>query len=299
MSLVVVLLVSACARTPSEKSVIEEAAAALGGAQRIRELQSFVFHATGTAPNAGQNRMPDDELPVWKIHEYVRLVDLAQFRSRVNQTREAQFLFAGDLVQQQTQGVSGDVAWNEAPGGKSRTRVGVAAAKDRRLEMLHHPITVVHEALDSGATVSNVRREANEDLVDITTPLGDEVTLAVDRSTHLPTRVISMASNPNMGDVAIVTTFGDYKDVFNFKMPHRLTTKMDKYLQLDLQVGDYFVEQAPGGLRVPSDIESAPAPEPSPVVVTSQPVAKGIWWLAGSGNHRSIVFDAAARGRLR
>ncbi len=280
-----------CARTASEKSVVEEAAAALGGAERIRELHSFVFHATGSAPNAGQNRMPDDELPVWKIHEYVRLVDVAQLRSRVNQTREAQFLFAGDLVQQQTQGVAGDIAWNEAPGGKSRTRLGVAAAKDRRLELLHHPITVLHEALDPGAEIRNVRAEGNDDLVDVTTPLGDEVTLAVDRSTHLPTRVISMASNPNMGDVAIVTTFADYKDVFDFKMPHRLTTKMDKYLQLDLQIGDYFIEQAGGGLRVPADVESAPAPEPPAVVVTSQPVGKGIWWLAGSGNHRSIVFE--------
>jgi flavorubredoxin len=26
-------------------------------------------------------------------------------------------------------------------------------------------------------------------------------------------------------------------------------------------------------------------------VVTVEPVAKGIWWLAGSGNHRSVVFE--------
>ena len=32
-------------------------------------------------------------------------------------------------------------------------------------------------------------------------------------------------------------------------------------------------------------------PEPPPVVVTAEPVAKGIWWLAGSGNHRSIVIE--------
>ena len=27
------------------------------------------------------------------------------------------------------------------------------------------------------------------------------------------------------------------------------------------------------------------------VVVTAEPVGKGIWWLAGSGNHRSVVFE--------
>jgi len=29
------------------------------------------------------------------------------------------------------------------------------------------------------------------------------------------------------------------------------------------------------------------------MVVTAEPVGKGIWWLAGSGNHRSIVFEFA------
>ena len=38
-------------------------------------------------------------------------------------------------------------------------------------------------------------------------------------------------------------------------------------------------------------LRQAKAPEPSPVVVTVEPVAKGIWWLAGSGNHRSVVFE--------
>jgi hypothetical protein len=34
-----------------------------------------------------------------------------------------------------------------------------------------------------------------------------------------------------------------------------------------------------------------PPPTVAPVTVTAQPVAKGIWWLAGSGNHRSVVFE--------
>ena len=37
--------------------------------------------------------------------------------------------------------------------------------------------------------------------------------------------------------------------------------------------------------------ESAAPPAPAAVVVTVEPVAKGIWWLAGSGNHRSVVFE--------
>jgi hypothetical protein len=234
--------------------------------------------------------MPDDDLPVWRVNEYERVTDLAGGRTRVRQVREAQFLFAGDLVQRQTQGLDGDVAYNVAPTG-AVTRAGDAAARDRRVELLHHPITIVRAALDSGATLANARDEGGEQLVDIKTARGDAVTLAIDRVSHLPSRVMTMADNANMGDVAIVTTFSDYEDVNGVKLPRHLTTNMDKYLQLDVQVTKNAVDGDVAALAVADSVKSAPAPQPPAVVVTAEPVAKGIWWLAGSGNHRSVVFE--------
>jgi phosphoribosyl 1,2-cyclic phosphodiesterase len=38
-------------------------------------------------------------------------------------------------------------------------------------------------------------------------------------------------------------------------------------------------------------VKAAPVPPPPAITVTAEPVAKGIWWLAGSGNHRSVVFE--------
>jgi hypothetical protein len=286
------VLVVACARTSPERKVIDDAAAALGGADRLASLEALTIEGSGTAPNAGQNRMPDDELPVWRVNEHVRTIDLANGRTRVRQVREARFLFAGDTVQRQVQGVDGDIAYNVAPAGAT-TRAGDAAARDRRIELLHHPITIVRAALDPTATLANARSEGNEQLVDVTTAHGDVVTLAVDPSTHLPARVISMTDNANMGDVAIVTTFSDYEDVEGVKLPRRLTTKMDKYLQFDLQVSRNILNGDVSDLAVPAAVKSAEAPPPAPVVVTAEPVAKGIWWLAGSGNHRSVVFEFA------
>src|SRR5678815_3064158 len=66
---------------------------------------------------------------------------------------------------------------------------------------------------------------------------------------------------------------------------------MDKYLQFDLQVSKNAVNVNVADLAVPDAVKSATVPTPPPVVVTVEPVAKGIWWLAGSGNHRSIVFE--------
>jgi hypothetical protein len=289
-ALVIVVLVGGCASVVPERRTIDDAAAALGGAERIRSLTALEVTGSGSAPNAGQNRMPDDELPVWKVTEHRRAIDLANNRTRVRQLREAQFQFAGATVQQIAQGLDGDVAYNATPDGMI-TRAGEAAARERRIELLHYPITVVRAALDPAAAIANLRTEGNDQLVDITTAKGDAVTLAVDQSTHLPSRVISMSDNANMGDVAIVTTFSDYEEVNGVKLPRRLTTMMDKYLQFDLQVSKNTLDGGVSDLAVPASVTSAPVPTPPAVVVTAEPVAKGIWWLAGSGNHRSIVFE--------
>jgi Metallo-beta-lactamase superfamily len=286
----IALLLSACAPASPEQQVIDDAVEAMGGAGRIRDVKALSIQGAGTAPNAGQNRTPDDELPVWKVNEYTRRIDLVNGRTRVQQVREAQFLFAGDLVQRQTQGLDGDAAYNVAANG-TITRAGAAAARDRRSELLHHPVTFLRTIVDADLTLSNLRARAGERLVDIAMPAGGSMTLGIDSATHLPTRVVSMAANANMGDVAIETRFSDYEEIDGLQLPRRLTTKMDYYLQLDLQVTKNAVDGDMSELAIPAALKQAKGPEPPPVVVTVEPVATGIWWLAGSGNHRSVVFE--------
>ncbi len=287
---VVLLLLTACAPATPEQQVIDEAAEALGGAGRIKGLKALTIQGTGSAPNAGQNRMPDDELPVWKVNEYTRSIDLENWRTRAQQVREAQFLFAGDLNQRQTQGLDVDTAYTVSANG-TISRAGATAARDRRIEMLHHPIAIVKMALESEVTLSNLQAKAGELMVDIALPGGDTVTFATDAKTHLPTRVLSKIANPNMGDVSIDTSFSDYEDVDGLKLPRRLTTKMDQYLQFDLQVSKNTIDGDVSALAIPAEIRQAPVPDPPAVNVTAEQVAKGIWWLAGSGNHRSVVFE--------
>jgi glyoxylase-like metal-dependent hydrolase (beta-lactamase superfamily II) len=286
----VAILLSACAQATPEQQVIDEAAEALGGAGRLRSLKTLTIQGTGLAPNAGQNRLPDDELPVWRVNEFTRSVDLVNWRMRAQQVREAQFLFAGDLVQRQTQGLDGDAAYAVAADG-TIARSGGTAVRDRRIEMLHHPVAIVKMALESEITLSNLQARAGELMVDVTLPGGDTLTFATDAKTHLPTRVVSKVANPNMGDVSIGTSFSDYEDVDGVKLPKRLTTSMDQYLQFDLQVSKQAIDGDVSNLAIPVEIKAAAAPAPPAIHVTVEPVAKGIWWLAGSGNHRSIVFE--------
>jgi hypothetical protein len=287
----IALAVSSCNRTPPERQAVVDAANALGGSEKILALKTLTMEGQGSAANIGQNTMPDSELPVWKATQFRRSIDFPNNRMRVQQTRTAQFLFAGANTQQLDQGLDGDVAYNVGMDGQA-ARAGADAARDRHIEMLHNPIAIVRAALDAqNATVSGLRSAQNQKIVEVKTAKGDVLTLAIDATTNLPTRVTSMADNPNMGDVAIDTTFGDYEDVAGVKLPRRYTTTIDKYPQFDLTVEKYAIDGVTPELAAPASAKASPVPPPPAVVVTAEPVGKGIWWLAGSGNHRSVVFE--------
>jgi hypothetical protein len=116
-------LLSACAQRPPEQQLIVDAAEALGGRERVEAIRSLRLEGEGESPNIGQNRLPDSDLPVWKVTEFVRTIDLTSGRAVTRQTRTAQFQFAGANVQRQHQGLERDLAYNVNANGEA-TRVG-------------------------------------------------------------------------------------------------------------------------------------------------------------------------------
>ena len=284
-----VTFVAACARTSPEMRVIHEAAEALGGITRIQEINTLTIEGEGVASNLGQNLTPDSELPTWKVTEFKRSIDLANARMRVRQVRTAQFLLASATVQRLDQGVDGDLGYNIAENGMpSRTTNSVAG--DRRLEILHHPIPLLQAALDPNAKVGNLRSMSDYESVDVTTAKGDVLTLHIDRATKVPLRVSSMSYNANLGDVAIQTSFEDYHAVGDLKLPSHLVTKIDKYPQFDLRIARNVMNGDSSDLAAPGEVTTI-SPPVAAVTVTAEEVGKGIWWLAGSGNHRSVLFE--------
>lgn len=290
LPLVLAVVAAACQTAPPERQAVIDAAEAMGGQQRVLAVKTLTIEGEGDAPNAGQNTMPDSELPNWRITKFTRTIDLANRRMRMQQARTAQFLFANANTATQDQGLDGDIAFNAAPAGTA-ARASEQAAKDRRMEMLQHPLVIVRTALEDSTTLTGFHTAGNQSVVEVETAKGDHITLAFDAATKLPSRMTSMAYNANMGDVAIDTVFADYETVDGLKLPKRITTKMDKYVQFDLSIAKNTVDGDAGNLAAPENVKSAPAPAAPPQVVTAEPVAKGIWWLAGSGNHRSIVFE--------
>jgi len=284
------LLYVGCSSTSPEQAVINGAATALGGSESILAVNTLVIEGTGENGNLGQSQTPD-ALNVLKVTESKRSIDFAGGRQRLEQTRIATFGAPNPQPQKQNLGLDGDVAYNVAANGIA-TRAAAQVAKDRRMELYHHPVGALRAALSQGAQVSNARKEGTDDAVDITTPQGDKFTLFVDSGTKLPSKVVSMTSNNTnwpIGDAVLETTFANYTDVNGLKLPGRITSKTDKFTTADIQVSKNTVNGGTGDLAAPAAAKSAPAPDLPPPVVTSEEIAKGIWYLAGQSHHSVLV----------
>jgi glyoxylase-like metal-dependent hydrolase (beta-lactamase superfamily II) len=282
----------ACGQSAGMKA-IDRAAEALGGKEKLAAVKTLVIEGSGVAPNIGQNPHPEGPLPTWWVPEFKRRIDLANNRTRTEQHRIGMFPFALPTDNRQSLSLDGDVAFNINAEGRAQ-RASDAAVADRRIEMLGTPITIVRAALDPGAKVGAPRKKGREEMIDIVTAKGDKLTLALDSTTHLPASVNWMTSSENLGDVVNTTSFEDYETVSGIQLPRRYVTKIDfrNWTSGDFRVSKNTVDDEVGDLAAPAAVKSAAAPSPPVVSVDAQPVAKGIWWLAGTGgNAFSILFE--------
>jgi glyoxylase-like metal-dependent hydrolase (beta-lactamase superfamily II) len=290
LAAVLCLAASACTRTTPEQQMVDDAAAALGGRDRILAVKTLVLEGEGLNGNLGQDMTPEAAAQSFKVSDYRRAIDVAGLRMRIEQTRTPDFTyFQGQAPQKQIQGLDRDVAYNVAANGNA-ARASNAVAKDRLVELHHHPLTALRVALDPASTLSNPRTVDNQRVVEVAGPNRLTFTLATDAVTNLPTRIVSMIDNPNLGDVALETTFADYQDVGGLKLPARLTTKTDNVTTVDLRIARHEIDGATGDLAAPAAAAAAAAiAAPPPANVAVQELAKGVWLLAGQSHHSVLV----------
>ena len=288
-SVAAIFLFAGCTSTPPEKAVINDAATALGGADKIQAVNTLTISGSGENLNLGQNSSPDAPTPILKVSEYQRSIDFAGKRSRLEQVRTA--TVGNTAPAKQILCLDGDAAFNVNAAGMA-TRASDQVAKDRRAEIYHHPVGAIRAALAQGAIVANPRKEGNADVVDITTADGAKLTLYVDSQTKLPSKVTTMTDNIGgpLGDMVVETSFANYTDTAGLKLPTRLTTKNDKYTVADIQVSANVVNGNTGDLSAPADVKSAQAPPAAaPAMITVEEVGKGLWYLTGQSHHSILV----------
>src|SRR5918993_5711718 len=229
--------------TSPESQLVRRAADALGGRDRVTAMKTLQIIGYGELAyfNGGGNITGDPQAPQkWqKVLAYTRTIDLEHGRTRVQQRLKMDFVFAstaGQLGLNRTNEVlDGDVAYNigggflAAPqsGTPQPQPAGAAAVRQRRMELLAHPITIVRAALDPTTKLSNLRKQGNLQLVDVTVRQGDTLTLAVNGMSNLPAWVAYVGPNTNLGDVTYRTAFTGYIPVKGIQFPTGIATTID------------------------------------------------------------------------
>ena len=175
------------------KTLIEQAATALGGTDRVRGARTLAIFGYGQMAyqDGGGNIASSPDAPQkWvNINDYRRVTDLEHGRSNVQQQNVQDFVFAyrrnmvGEVRINAT--VDGDVAFNPDPSGKL-VRAPAMAARNRRIDMLDNPLSIVRLALDPATRLGKPHAAGGLQVIDVTTPQGDRVVLAIDAATICP-----------------------------------------------------------------------------------------------------------------
>src|SRR5687768_5105206 len=91
--LAAIVMTAACARGTPEQRVIDDAASALGGRERLLAVKTLVIEGEGTQYNLGQDVVPGAAGQTFEIAQYKRAIDVAGERARTELVRVPKFSY--------------------------------------------------------------------------------------------------------------------------------------------------------------------------------------------------------------
>jgi hypothetical protein len=288
--------------TSSELQLVLRSADALGGRDRVMALKTLQIVGDGEMAyfDGGGNITGDPAAPQkWqKVLDYRRTIDLEHWRTRVQQRLKMDFVFASTAGQlglnRTSETLDGDIGFNigggflaAPPAGTSQPQpAGSAAARQRRVELLAHPVTIVRAALDPTNKLSNLRKQGNLQLVDVRVRQGDTLTLAVDAASNLPAWVSYVGPHVNLGDVTYRTAFVGYEPEKGIQLPTGFATTIDwrNVVHGKLHVDRNIVDEPIDDLSAPASVRAAP-PQGAPgggANLQAIKAADHVWYMNGN-----------------
>jgi len=283
--LMAVVAVYGCSSAPPEMQAVQDAAAAMGGVDAIMGATTGVMEGSGRTYALGQNVTVDGPLPERAVESYTVQADFPNHRFR-REVAAANFL---GIIGTAVDGLDGGTGYTVGPNGAA-TLMGGQALQDEKAAYYRHPLTLMQAALSDqagmAAMVSNLREEMGEQVVDVTTADGVQLSLHIDPDTSLPSKITTMSSDVNLGDVTLTSEFSDWADAGGgLMLPGTIHEEIDEWPAADLTVS-YQVNADVGDLSAPADAAAYMEPQAN---VTVEELADGVWWLAGQSHHSVVV----------
>ena len=184
--------VSASAQPAPAKRLLDSAAEAMGGLERLRRIENFALTGYGQQLyfDGGGNVTGDvNSPPKWRgVADAQRTFDLRNGRTVYQERWAFMFPFA-------------------APFGTSWPRTSTLQTGG---DMLDHPLPALLAALDSKTALGAVTIEGGDPVVQFTPDGGAAIWIAFDTATHLPTWTRRVVPHQNLGEVAVTSYFTGY-----------------------------------------------------------------------------------------
>ena len=277
-----VVLAAGCGTAPqSTPDVLQRAAAAMGA----DKVQTLRYAGSGTGASFGQAFRPGMAWPRLNYASYVRQADYRAGASGVEVLQSRAEPTGGGAVPLTGEAraatfVNGKLAWNQTGPLPVARPAGVAA---RLHDLWITPHGVIKAAQRNRARVET-RSLGGRSLaaVSFTEPGVMAATAFLSPEGYVE-RVESTMPDQVLGDLAVVTTYSDYRDFDGVRFPMRIQQSAGGFPVLDLAVKD---------VQPNAEVNLAP-PE---VVrnfrenVTAEHAAPGVWFLAG-GSHNSVLIE--------
>ncbi|MEY4640537.1 MAG: hypothetical protein RLZZ227_531 [Pseudomonadota bacterium] len=284
----------------ASRQLLLDAATAMGGIERIEALRTLRLRGYGheAYQDGGSEITTELAAPekMTNITAYERVIDVPAARTRVKARLFRAFVFAARAMMQgapQHQVLDGDVAYDVPANGGAR-RASETVARQRRMELLAQPVMALRAALDPASQLSAPRDEAGLRLVDVTTADAAQFTLALDADSRLPAWVQWVAPHENLGELRYRSEYSAWQTVEGLLLPMSFNTVSDfrDTVMLRLHVDRYELDVDIDDLAAPAQVRSAAAPVPA-YTVEAQPVAAGVWLLAGNNGANSVLLEFA------
>jgi glyoxylase-like metal-dependent hydrolase (beta-lactamase superfamily II) len=283
IALVALIAAATTAGCGAKAGTLEASSEALGAA----DTRTIEYSGTGKWFQFGQAPNPTLAWPAFDISAYTASIDYAAPAARIQMTRK-QVIEPGrvrpaPVDQKVDQYISGTAAWNvgAAPGAAPAPQPQPAAVEERTMEVWSTPQGFLKAAAANNAT---------------STPSGggSEVTFTAGKSKYVGTinaqnqveKIQTWINTPVLGDTLVETTFSDYRDYSGTQFPAHIVRQQGGYPVLDLTVSS-VTKNGAVDVAVPDQARNATVP---PVMVTSEKLAEGVYYLKG-GSHHSLAID--------
>lgn len=235
--IVAMAVLAGCSANPEKRVAREAAVAMTGSPETITAITGLTIDGNGSGFDSA----------LFTVSSFKRTMNFRRGQWRQELTRAT----AGGAPQIQITGLDGKIAYTIDPAG-SPARLPDEEVQQRRAILYHHPIGFLFAVFSKDAPVSNTRTEGGMEAVDMTID-GVTYTLFIDGATRLPAKIVSKAHN----DVVMETSFAKYTDVHGYKLPSKITTKLDQRVIAELNIEQQFAGAEPGNLAAPAALRSS------------------------------------------